>query len=58
MGIPRVYNRLQEEIDAGIKQGKISEEITFQEAKALPYLQVIHHISSCPLLFYKIGLIS
>ncbi|KAK6834040.1 cytochrome P450 [Apiospora arundinis] len=41
MGIPRVYNRLQEEIDAGIREGRISEDITFQEAKALPYLQAV-----------------
>ncbi|KAK8058425.1 Cytochrome P450 monooxygenase lolP1 [Apiospora phragmitis] len=41
IGIPRVYNRLQAEIDTGIREGRISEEITLQEAKALPYLQAV-----------------
>ncbi|KAK7911455.1 hypothetical protein PG985_013936 [Apiospora marii] len=41
IGIPRVYNRLQAEIDAGIREGRISEEITIHEAKALPYLQAV-----------------
>ncbi|KAK8035281.1 cytochrome P450 monooxygenase [Apiospora rasikravindrae] len=41
IAIPRVYSRLQAEIDAGIREGRISDEITLQEAKALPYLQAV-----------------
>jgi cytochrome P450 len=43
MTTPRVYNRLQTEIDEAIKAGKVSSPITQPEAKQLSYLQV----SSC-----------
>jgi len=37
---PPVYRRIKDEIRQGIKQGTISEPITAEEAKSLPYLQV------------------
>lgn len=40
---PHAYRRLQEEIDQGIAEGKISSPITNAEAKALPYLQAVIH---------------
>jgi cytochrome P450 len=36
-----VYNKLQAEIDAGVRDGRISTPITFDEAKRLPYLQAV-----------------
>lgn len=36
---PRVYRRLQAEIDEGIREGRISSPITDAEARELPYLQ-------------------
>ncbi|KAH9896258.1 cytochrome P450 [Xylariomycetidae sp. FL2044] len=38
---PHAYRRLQEEIDCGIAEGKISSPITNAEAKQLPYLQAV-----------------
>ncbi|KAK4235349.1 Pisatin demethylase [Achaetomium macrosporum] len=38
---PLVYRRLQAEIDAGIKEGRISSPITDAEARNLPYLQAV-----------------
>ncbi|KAK4215358.1 cytochrome P450 [Rhypophila decipiens] len=38
---PQVYKKLQDEIDTGIRKGKISSPITVAEAKALPYLQAV-----------------
>ncbi|KAI0449061.1 cytochrome P450 [Xylaria acuta] len=38
---PHAYRRLQEEIDQGIAEGRISSPITNAEAKALPYLQAV-----------------
>lgn len=38
---PATYRRLQEEIDAGIKAGTVSDPITFKEASQLLYLQAI-----------------
>lgn len=40
MTCPPVYQKLKEEIDAAIKEGKVSKPISIQEAKKLPYLQV------------------
>lgn len=40
---PHAYRRLQEEIDQGIAEGRISSPITNAEAKALPYLQAVIH---------------
>jgi len=37
---PRVYQLLKKEIAHGIKEGQISNPITYDEAKKLPYLQV------------------
>ncbi|KAK3368362.1 cytochrome P450 71A20 [Podospora didyma] len=41
MTSPLVYRRLQAEIDAGIKDGRISSPITDAEARNLPYLQAV-----------------
>jgi cytochrome P450 len=38
---PQVYRKLQQEIDDGISNGKISSPITNAEGKALPYLQAV-----------------
>ena len=38
---PLVYQRLQREIDEGIKAGRISSPITDAEARELPYLQAL-----------------
>jgi len=38
---PLAYRRLQAEIDAGIKEGRISSPITDAEARKLPYLQAV-----------------
>ena len=38
---PLVYRRLQAEIDAGIKDGRVSSPITDTEARNLPYLQAV-----------------
>lgn len=38
---PRVYRRLQAEIDEGIREGRISSPITDAEARELPYLQAV-----------------
>ncbi|KAJ2998564.1 hypothetical protein NUW58_g281 [Xylaria curta] len=38
---PQVYRRLQDEITAGIQEGRISSPITNEEAKQLPYLQAV-----------------
>ncbi|KFY96163.1 hypothetical protein V498_02853, partial [Pseudogymnoascus sp. VKM F-4517 (FW-2822)] len=38
---PATYKRLQDEIDAGIAAGAISDPITFKEATQLPYLQAV-----------------
>ncbi|KAI5862544.1 cytochrome P450 [Durotheca rogersii] len=40
---PAIYRRLQEEISAGIREGRISSPITNEEAKRLPYLQAVIH---------------
>lgn len=37
---PSVYRKLQQEISTGIEQGQISDPITQEEAKRMPYLQV------------------
>jgi len=37
---PRVYQALKKEISEGIRYGKISKPITYDEARKLPYLQV------------------
>ncbi|KAK4452584.1 cytochrome P450 [Podospora aff. communis PSN243] len=41
MTTPRVYSRLQTEIDGAIKGGTVSSPITQAEAKQLPYLQAV-----------------
>lgn len=41
MTSPLVYRRLQAEIDAGIREGRISAPITDAEGKDLPYLQAV-----------------
>ncbi|KAI0855675.1 cytochrome P450 [Xylaria cubensis] len=38
---PRAYQKLQDEIMTGIKEGRISSPITNEEAKRLPYLQAV-----------------
>jgi cytochrome P450 len=38
---PATYNRLLEEINSGISEGRISDPITFKEANQLPYLQAV-----------------
>jgi cytochrome P450 len=38
---PTAYTALQREIDAAIKEGKISSPISESEAKKLPYLQAV-----------------
>jgi cytochrome P450 len=37
---PRVYQRLQTEIDESVATGRVSSPITQAQAKTLPYLQV------------------
>lgn len=37
---PQAYKKLQDEIAAGVREGRISSPITNEEAKRLPYLQV------------------
>jgi len=44
MTTPRVYSRLQAEIDEAINAGNVSTPITLAEAKQLSYLQA----SYCP----------
>ncbi|KAI0172140.1 cytochrome P450 [Hypoxylon sp. FL1284] len=41
LSAPHVYQRLQQEISAGIEQGLISNPITQEEAKMMPYLQAV-----------------
>ncbi|KAI2621830.1 cytochrome P450 [Hypoxylon sp. NC1633] len=41
LSAPSVYRRLQEDITAGIRDGRISSPITQEEAKKLPYLQAV-----------------
>ncbi|OHW97442.1 pisatin demethylase [Colletotrichum incanum] len=41
MTSPLVYQKLKAEIHTAIREGKVSSPITFQEAKALPYLQAV-----------------
>ncbi len=43
---PYVLQRLRDEIDGAIDEGKISSQITNSEAKALPYLQVRFQINN------------
>lgn len=38
---PQAYQKLQDEITAGIREGRISSPITNEEAKRLPYLQAV-----------------
>lgn len=40
---PPAYQKLKDEINTAIKEGKVSTPITIQEAKRLPYLQVKSH---------------
>ncbi|XXG95666.1 hypothetical protein Hte_001935 [Hypoxylon texense] len=40
LAVPRVYQRLKNEIVAAIQEGRVSRIITNAEAKELPYLQV------------------
>jgi len=44
MASPTVYRKLKDELAKGILDGRISDPITNDEAKALPYLQVSGHI--------------
>ncbi|KAF3037391.1 hypothetical protein E8E11_000820 [Didymella keratinophila] len=38
---PRIYKRLQDEIDAHVKTGMVSSPITDAEARSMPYLQAV-----------------
>ncbi|KAI1152795.1 cytochrome P450 [Nemania diffusa] len=38
---PQAYKKLQDEIAAGVREGRISSPITNEEAKRLPYLQAV-----------------
>ncbi|KAJ4397255.1 hypothetical protein N0V93_001479 [Gnomoniopsis smithogilvyi] len=38
---PSTYQKLKQEISDGIKEGRISKPITYDEAKELPYLQAV-----------------
>lgn len=40
MTCPPVYQKLKDEINAAVHEGRASKPITSQEAKKLPYLQV------------------
>lgn len=40
MTCPSVYQKLKDEINTAVREGKVSEPITIQEAKRLPFLQV------------------
>ncbi len=46
---PPVYQKLQDEITTGIREGRISTPITNEEARCLPYLQVSKIPSWCGL---------
>lgn len=37
---PIVYTKLKQEISDGIKQGRISNPVTYEQARDLPYLHV------------------
>lgn len=37
---PSVYQKLKKEIQLAVSEGRVSNPITFEEAKRLPYLQV------------------
>ncbi|KAI1763920.1 cytochrome P450 [Hypoxylon sp. FL1150] len=41
LAVPRVYQRLRDEIAAAIREGRVSKMITNAEAKELPYLQAV-----------------
>lgn len=38
---PAVYHKLKQEISEGIKAGRISQPITQDQAKEMPYLQAV-----------------
>lgn len=38
---PRVYNKLQAELDAASAEGKLSDVPTFTEGTSLPYFQAV-----------------
>lgn len=38
---PAVYHKLKQEISDGIKAGRISQPITHDQAKEMPYLQAV-----------------
>ncbi|KAJ8124519.1 hypothetical protein O1611_g9121 [Lasiodiplodia mahajangana] len=38
---PQAYQKLQDEITAGIREGRISSPVTNEEARRLPYLQAV-----------------
>lgn len=38
---PAVYHKLKQEIAEGIKAGRISQPVTNEQAKAMPYLQAV-----------------
>lgn len=40
MTCPLVYWKLKDEIHTAVQEGRVSNPITFSEAKKLPYLQV------------------
>lgn len=44
MASPGIYGKLKQEIRDGIKQGRISNPVTSEEAKNLPYLHVSGHL--------------
>ena len=52
---PRVYNALKSEIFAAIRAGQISDPITNEEAKTLPYLQVCGPGTVFPVLLDAAG---
>ncbi|KAI4865910.1 cytochrome P450 [Hypoxylon rubiginosum] len=41
LAVPRVYQRLKDEIAAAVHEGRVSKKITNAEAKELPYLQAV-----------------
>lgn len=50
MTSPPVHRKLKDEINTAVKEGNISNPITIQEAKKLPYLQVKSRPNRSPVM--------
>lgn len=52
---PRAYQKLKGEILEAIQQGRISDPVTYEEAKQLPYLKVGRCSALGPSVFWILG---